>query len=75
MKVASFGDDGKDRFGLLVVYQAVPDLDALSGARDTYMYSVLEAEIGKNMEGGDGSSYPTAPRCTCRSATARRVGR
>lgn len=37
--------------------------------------TVLEAEIGKNTEGGDGSSYPTAPRCTCRSATARRVGR
>jgi hypothetical protein len=40
----------------LLAVQAVPDLDALSGVRDTY--SILEAEIGKNTEGVDGSSYP-----------------
>lgn len=51
----------------MLAVPAVPDPDALSGAGDTY--SVLEAEIGKNTEGVDGSSYPTAPRCTCRSAT------
>jgi hypothetical protein len=74
MKVTSFRNYGKDRFELLAV-RTVPDLDALPGAGGTSTCSILKAESGKNMEGGDGSSYPTAPRCSCRSATAKRVGR